>query len=324
MPTHLGILKSDYSLSGGNLDLKDELVKFFSDRLSIDNILITSGGKPALFCALQSFTQIASSWLIPTPYWVSYPDMIRMLYGNSIFIETEVEKNWLPDIDKIEEYYKDEKVNGIIICNPNNPTGMMYPEEFLDKLVILTDKYNKKIIIDEVYLPLIAADDLDYKASLYFKSPNVISVWSFSKGWGMAGWRLGFVLAEAQIIKKLTGIQSTINTCPPMASQQIALKMIQDKWLPIQEFKKIDRYKKELISIYREKGWIIPDNYITSMYLFPINYHIDINKYIDTLFEKGLAVISGEPFGNKYGIRLTIYNDEKIMDQYIRIIKENT
>jgi aspartate/methionine/tyrosine aminotransferase len=60
------------------------------------------------------------------------------------------------------------------------------------------------------------------------------------------------------------------------------------------------------------------------MYLFPINYHIDINKYIDTLFEKGLAVISGEPFGNKYGIRLTIYNDEKIMDQYIRIIKENT
>lgn len=317
---------NDYSLSGGNVDLKEEIVEFFSvndKKLSTNNILITSGGKPALYCAIQAFTQISSSWLVPTPYWVSYPDMIATLHGNTIFIESTVEKDWLFDIDIVESHFQNEQVNGIIICNPNNPTGLMYPKDFLDKIVILADKYNKKIIIDEVYLPLISANGLDYKNSLYFSSSNVISVWSFSKGWGMAGWRLGFVLAESNIIKKITGIQSTINTCPPMASQQLALKILQDKWLPVEEFKKINKYKKILIDIYRKKGWIVPDNDITSMYIFPINYHIDINRYIDTLFEKGLAIISGEPFGNKYGVRLTIYNNEIIMNKYIQIIEEN-
>jgi len=318
---------SSYSLSGGNMDLKKALVEFFNNKISTDNIVITPGGKPALFCSIQALTNIGSKWLVPAPYWVSYPDMIRMVHGHTVIIDSDVKNNWLFDLSVVEKYYNDPTVNGIIICNPNNPTGLLYPDGFLNKLVELTDKYDKKIIVDEVYMPLISANGLNYKNSLAFNQnkvrSNVIAIWSFSKGWGLAGWRVGFILGESQIIKKITGVQSTINTCPPTSSQQIALKLLTNNWLPVEEFKKIDKYKNQLIDIYREKGWEVADNPVTGMYLFPINQNIDIDRYVNTLFSKGLAVISGEPFGNKHGIRLTIYNDAEIMDRYICIIKQN-
>jgi aspartate/methionine/tyrosine aminotransferase len=310
---------NSYSLSGGNIELKNELVKFFDNRLSIDNLLITPGGKPALYYSISAYTNVGTSWLIPSPYWVSYPDMIKLVNGKSIILEGDVNNNWLFNLDSVEEYFNMESVNGIIICNPNNPTGLVYPREFLDKIVELANKYSKKIIIDEVYLPLISSKD-----SLYFGNDNVIAIWSFSKGWGIPGWRIGFVMANDEIIKKLTGVQSTINTCPSTSSQQIAIKLLRNNWLPTEEFKKIDYYKNKLIKIYREKGWIIPDNNDISMYIFPVNYEININEYIDKLFSHDLALISGEPFGNKYGIRLTIYNDDKLMDRYISIIESNT
>jgi len=313
---------NNYSLSGGNLELKKELVKFFDNRLTIDNLLITPGGKPALYYAISAYTNVGTSWLIPSPYWVSYPDMIKLVNGKSIILEGDVKNNWLFDLDKVDEYFKMEQVNGIIICNPNNPTGLIYPQDYLNKIVDLANKYNKKIIIDEVYLTLLSVNELNYKDSLYFKNNNVIAIWSFSKGWGIPGWRVGFILANEEIIKKLTGIQSTINTCPSNSSQQYATELIKNNWLPKDEFKKIDFYKNKLIDIYRKQGWIVPDNNITSMYLFPINYNININEYVDKLFSKGLAIISGEPFGNKNGVRLTIYNDDKLMEKYISILEE--
>jgi aspartate/methionine/tyrosine aminotransferase/prephenate dehydrogenase len=314
---------NSYSLSAGNLELKKELVKFFDNKLTVDNLLITPGGKPALYYCISAYTDVGTSWLVPSPYWVSYPDMIKLVNGNTIILEGDVKNNWLFDLDEVEKYFKMEKVNGIIICNPNNPTGLIYPNNFLDKIVDLSNKYNKKIIADEVYLPLLSANDLDYKDSLYFrKTKNIIAVWSFSKGWGIPGWRVGFAMAHEEVIKKLAGIQSTINTCPPNSSQCVALELIKTKWLPIEDFKKIDYYKNKLTDIFRSKGWIVPDNNITSMYLFPVNHNININEYVDKLFDKGLAIISGEPFGNKNGVRLTIYNDDVTMEKYINIINQ--
>ena len=307
---------SNYSLSGGNIEFKNELVNFFDNKLKTENLLITPGGKPALYYAISAYTNIGTSWLIPSPYWVSYPDMIKLVHGNSIIIEGDVHNNWLFDLNKVEEYFKLESVNGIIICNPNNPTGLVYPNDFLNKIVELANKYNKKIIIDEVYQPLISSKD-----SLFFNCNNtVISVWSFSKGWGIPGWRVGFVMANEEVIKKLTGIQSTINTCPSTSSQQVAMDLIKKNWFPTDQFEKINYYKNKLIKLFREKGWIVPTNDYTSMYLFPVNYNININEFVDKLFEKNLAIISGEPFGCNHGVRLTIYNDDKLMERYINIL----
>jgi aspartate/methionine/tyrosine aminotransferase len=320
---------NEYSQSGGNLDLKEKLVEYFDYKITTDNILITNGGKPALYYAICAYTNVGSSWLLPSPYWVSYPDMIKLVNGNTIIIETTIENKWLFDLNIVEEHFKDEKVNGIIICNPCNPTGIIYPKTFLFQLVQLVNKYNKKIIVDEVYMPLLC----DYKYSLFIDhrydniktNNNIIAIWSFSKGWGLAGWRLGFILAEPPTIKKLTGIQSTINTCPSTASQQVAIGILQNNYFPIDKFKLLCQHKNSLIKLYKKKGWkIIDHDFQTSMYIFPVNYNININEYIDKLLSKGLAVISGESFGCKYGIRITLCSDYDSCDKTYKIIDECT
>jgi len=294
-----------YSTSYGELELRKEIVKYFENKIGVSNVLITNGGKPAIYYTLIAFTKPGSNWLLPIPYWVSYPDMIKMVGGDTIYLYSSPNNSWLFKLDDVEEYFKQENVNGIIICNPNNPTGLVYPEDFLDKLLKLAEKYNKKIISDEVYLPLINS-----KESLFFNSPNtVISIWSFSKGWGLAGWRLGFILSEEKLIKKLSGIQSNINTCPSTSSQQIALELLRDKWYPTEEFERLNIYKNELIQIFKNIGWVIPENPNNSMYIFPVNNKINIKEYQEKLLINGLAVIDGSSFGVPQAIRLTVFSD---------------
>jgi aspartate/methionine/tyrosine aminotransferase/prephenate dehydrogenase len=294
-----------YSTSYGELELRKEIVKYFEHKISVSNVLITNGGKPAIYYTLVALTKPGSNWLLPIPYWVSYPDMIKMVGGDTIYLYSSPNNSWLFKLEDVEEYFKQENVNGIIICNPNNPTGLVYPEDFLDKLLKLAEKYNKKIISDEVYLPLINS-----KESLFFNSPStVISIWSFSKGWGLAGWRLGFILSEEKLIKKLSGIQSNINTCPSTSSQKIALELLQNKWYPTEEFERLNIYKNELIQIFKNNGWTIPENQHNSMYIFPVNNKINIKEYQEKLLINGLAVIDGSSFGVPQAIRLTVFSD---------------
>jgi len=309
---------NDYSTSYGELELREELVNYFDNKvtnknilITNKNILITNGGKPAIFYSLQALTKVGSSWLVPIPYWVSYPDMISMVKGNTIFVESKVENSWLFNLEDVEENFKNESVNGIIICNPNNPTGLVYPDSFLDDLIKLAEKYNKIIISDEVYLPLINS-----KETLFKKSPkNVISIWSFSKGWGLAGWRLGFILAEENLIKKLSGIQSNVNTCASTSSQKVALDLLKSKWYPTEEFERLNIYKNELIQIFKEKGWTVPENPNNSMYIFPVNDKINIKDFQSRLLENGLAVIDGTPFGVPEAIRITVFADKEINEK---------
>ena len=294
-----------YSTSYGELELRKEIVKYFEHNISVSNILITNGGKPAIYYTLMALTKPGSNWLVPIPYWVSYPDMIKMVGGDTIYLFSSVNNSWLFKLDDVEEYFKKDNVNGIIICNPNNPTGLVYPEDFLDKLIKLADKYNKKIISDEVYLPLINS-----KESLFLKNPKtVISIWSFSKGWGIAGWRIGFSLSEENLTKKLSGIQSNINTCPSTSSQEIALELLRNKWYPAEEFERLNIFKNELIQIFKNNGWTIPDNLNNSMYIFPVNNKINIKEYQEKLLINGLAVIDGSSFGVPQAIRLTVFSD---------------
>jgi aspartate aminotransferase len=283
--------------------------------------MITPGGKPALYYSILANTIPGSSWLIPKPYWVSYPDMIKLTHGFPIFLEP-IDNNWLFDIQDVKKHFEKESVNGIILCNPNNPTGLVYPEIFLNKIIELATFFNKKIIIDEVYLPLLSADNYDYKSSLFFKNQaNIISIWSFSKGWGIPGCRLGFILASKDMINKFGGIQSTVNTCPSTSSQEIATQLLKDNWLPTKEFKKLQKYKTIITDLFIKYGWILSINPMTSMYLFPVNEKINIDIFVKNLLDKGLAIMPGEPFGIKNGVRLTLFNDKTIMNSYINILK---
>lgn len=308
---------SAYSKAKGNNILLDKLVDYYQNQdldISIDNLLIVPGAKPGIYLPLKLLTSIGSKWLIPIPYWTSYPDMVESVNGKSILLESNVENNWEIDLDIIENNYKSELINGIILCNPNNPTGLLYSETFISKLVELSRRYNKYIIADEVYLPLTSRNTI-YKNNY----ENIIVISSFSKYWAVPGWRVGWILSNKNIINKLVKIQSTIFTCAPTASQEVCIKLLQDKFKP--DLSVLEKAKVRLRNIFIEKGWDVPENKELSMYLFPVNNNINMDSYIEKLLDKGLGVISGEAFGYRNAIRITLPNSEKVLIKMENIIR---
>ena len=287
------------------------MVKYYDEKhqvnINLDNLIITSGAKPSLFLAFQLLTKIETKWLIPKPYWTSYPDIIDLVNGSSIFLESD-ESSWEFSLDNVEEYFKDEMVNGLVLCNPNNPTGLLYHDDFVRDLVNISKKYGKYLIVDEVYLPLTGSRTL-YE----YNYDKIVIVSSFAKYWAVPGWRVGWILAKPELISKFVKIQSTVFTCAPNAGQEVCNKLLETNFRP--DLSVLERSKKELSEIFISKGWRLKDNPERSMYLFPINDNIDISDYVEKLMEKGLAVISGEPFGNEKGIRITLPNDVNTLDR---------
>ena len=308
---------SAYSKAKGNNILLEKLVKYYQKQdieISTDNLLIVPGAKPGIYLPLKILTSIGSKWLVPKPYWTSYPDMIESVNGKSIFLESNVKNNWELDLDTIEYYYKSEMINGIILCNPNNPTGLLYSESFIFKLVDISRKYNKFIIADEVYLPLTNRDSI-YK----YNYDNIIVVSSFSKYWAVPGWRVGWILTNSDLINKLIKIQSTIFTSASTAGQEVCISLLEEDFKP--DLSVLKHGRDSLRNIFIEKGWIVPENKELSMYLFPVNNKVNIDLLIKKLLENGLGVISGEPFGYDNAIRITIPNNLNVLNKMENILK---
>jgi len=123
------------------------------------------------------------------------------------------------------------------------------------------------------------------------------------------------------MINKFGGIQSTVNTCPSTSSQEIAIQLLKNNWLPTDEFIKLQKYQQIITDLFIKYNWTLVKNPLTSMYLFPVNHEINIELFIQNLLNKGLAIMPGEPFGIKNGVRLTLFNDDSIMNNYINILE---
>ena len=158
--------------------LIQEIVNYYNkNNININNneVIITSGAKPALYMSILHLTKPFTKWLVPIPYWVSYNDLIKLCKGIPINIKSYIEDNWKPKLSDIESKFKDDLVNGIIISNPNNPTGLSYSKEWIDNLIQLCIKYDKYLISDEVYAPLVS------NKSIYTNYEKQIILNSFSK-----------------------------------------------------------------------------------------------------------------------------------------------
>ncbi len=314
--------KSEYSTAKGNKELIKEIINYYQKsfklNLNIDNFVIVPGAKTGIYYSIKLLTDPGTKWIVPVPYWTSYPDMIQLENGSTIFLNSNVENNWSLDLNKIENEFKNNVVNGIIICNPNNPTGLLYDSIFLIKLIELAKTYDKYIIMDEVYLPL-TNKDTSYCYSLKTNYNKMIVVSSFSKYWAVPGWRIGWVLGNKDMISKITKLQSTMLTCASTAGQEVCCNLLKDNFKP--NLTVLKKSSKIIGDILKEKGWIVPNNDNLSMYLFPVNYKINIEDFVSKLLKLGLGVISGKPFGFENAIRITLPNNDDELNTIINILK---
>ncbi len=160
--------------------------------------------------------------LIPKPYWTSYPEMVKILNGNPVFIDTKFENSFKVKPNELKNAIT-KNTKAIFITNPSNPTGAVYKREELEEIVEICKQNDIYIIADEIYEKIVFDGKLTSIAE--FEKDKVIVVNGLSKSACMTGWRVGYTLSNKEIAKAMTKIQSHLVSHPSTISQYAELKV---------------------------------------------------------------------------------------------------
>ena len=201
-----------YSNSRGIPELREKLAVFFLDKYDIPvnyekEILITAGSKAAIYFAFMATLNMGDEVLIPEPYWVSYPEQVKLCYGVPVNIP------YYKTVYDFESFIT-AKTKVIVISNPCNPTGHLYTEDELMHLLKLAEKYNIWLFSDEAYSEFVSDDKFISPAKIDRKKEHTVVFNSISKNYGISGWRLGYVIANEKLIFNILKINQHLITCP--------------------------------------------------------------------------------------------------------------
>jgi len=216
-----------YTASSGIIELKEAICAKFRRDNWIDyepkNIIVSTGGKQALFNMIMVTVDPGDEVIIPVPYWVSYEEMVKLAEGKCVFLKTNNFKINPQDLEKAIT----PKTKMLILCSPSNPTGVVYDEKELKQIASICLKNNIYILSDEIYEKLIYGKKHVSIASVNEKIKKLtIVINGVSKSYAMTGWRIGYAAAEEEIVKAATRLQDHTTSNPTSISQKAALAAI--------------------------------------------------------------------------------------------------
>ncbi len=217
-----------YTPTDGIPSLKKAIVRYTEENydriVHPDNVLVAQGAKQALFSLLYTLINPQDEVIIFAPYWVSYPEMVRMVYGVPVIV-TPSDGSFVPSMDDLKEAVS-SYTKLIIVNSPNNPSGAIYPEGFIAELVEFCEKKGIYLVMDDIYHKLVfegKKSPIAYKHTTKdVESTKVITINGISKLYGMTGFRIGWIVASKQIISVMTNVQGQISTCTSVLLQAAA------------------------------------------------------------------------------------------------------
>ncbi|MHB8483432.1 MAG: pyridoxal phosphate-dependent aminotransferase, partial [Nitrospiria bacterium] len=284
-----------------------------------NEVIISCGAKHSLYNIAQALFEKGDEVIIPAPFWVSYPDQVLMNEGTPVILPTREADLFLVDPGELEKAIT-PKTKAIILNSPSNPTGAAYPRKNLEEIAEIILKHKVIIIYDEIYEKIVYDQ---------FQHINIVSLvpelkkWTLtvngvSKAYAMTGWRIGYTIGPADIVKAMEIIQSQSTSNPTSISQKAAIIAL-EKGDPftkkmVVEFDKRRRLMVDRLNKIPGVHCFLPPG---SFYAFPnissyfgrrspagaIKNSIDIANYL--LEEAHVAVVAGEPFGDDHYIRLS-------------------
>lgn len=192
-------------------------------------VIVSNGAKQALLNAFVAILNPGDEVLLPTPCWVSYPEMIRMAGGVPIMVKTKEEEGFLPSL-KLLEKLTTPRTKAIVINSPNNPTGCVYPPELLEKIAAFAIEKEIYVVSDEIYERLIY--DGQQHVSIASFGPQIhkqaIVINGLSKTFAMTGWRMGYAAASEDIVNAMAAYQSHATSGANSIAQYASYKALQN------------------------------------------------------------------------------------------------
>ena len=312
-----------YTPVGGIDPLKDAIIEKFRKDNNLnytrDEIIVSCGAKHSLYNIAQALFGPGDEILIPSPYWVSYPDQVVLNDAIPVFVKTYETDSFMVKTKAIESHIT-KKTKALILNSPSNPTGLTYDKKTLERIAEIVLKHNLYVISDEIYEKLLYDGVLHFSiASLDNDIKNkTIVVNGLSKAYAMTGWRIGYAAGPKEIIKAMTNIQSQSTSNPTSIAQKASVEALTGP----QDFintmlTEFDMRRKFLISELNSIPGMSCLTPTGAFYAFPNTSKI-YGKSIDNrkissssdlalyLLEKAkVALVHGEAFGDDNYIRLS-------------------
>jgi aspartate aminotransferase len=326
-----------YTAAGGFPGVKNAIIAKYQDELDRTydpmQVLVSNGGKHALHNILQAVLDPGDEVLIPSPYWVSYPDMVKLSDGVPVFLKTTPEAGY-----KISANLLGDSITGktklLILNSPSNPTGAVYSERELSELAQVIAETGIMVISDDVYEKYVFDDQLF--VNLLMAAPNlvdqVVIINSASKTYSMPGWRIGFAVGPEQVIKAATRIQGQATSCPGSISQKAFAFALRAEDKVIEKFKQSFENRRNLmleglakidgINTFRPAGAFYLFADVSQMYqkLDGIN---DSVGFCSHLLEKHqIACIPGKAFGEDRCVRLSFVTNEATIHEGVKRLSQ--
>ena len=319
--------KTRYGPAAGDPDLREAIAYKQSNINKVptktENVLVTNGGKQAIFNLFQVVLNPGDEVLIPSPYWLSYPEITLLAGAKPIKIKSSTKDNFKINIDSLEESVT-EKTRLLIINSPSNPTGCVLTKQEINTISDFLRRHPRILLMsDEIYEFLISPNQVHHsfaKIAPDLKN-RIFTVNGFAKAWAMTGWRIGYLTGNEEVIKKAIALQSqsTSNVCS--FAQKGALAALQGSKDCVHEMAEIYTERRLLITERLKKikniSFVPPNG---AFYAFPeINIEkIDSIGFCKLALEKvGLAIVPGIAFGDNKCIRISYATSKDIINDGI-------
>jgi len=332
---------SSYSPVPGYPELKKAIVTKLKRDNGIDcgpeNIVVSTGAKHSLANVILALANPGDEVIILAPYWVSYSEMVKLAGAKPVIIESSIDTDFIPAIEKIEAAIT-PKTKAIMFSSPSNPTGTLYPKEYLEDLAALLSKHpNVMILADEIYEYINYTGQHHSMATIEDVKNQVVTVNGMSKGFAMTGWRVGYICAPAWLAKGVTKIQGQMTSGTCSIAQRASITAYED----VESLKSCTEEMKEaylrrrdlIISLVKEIPGVIVNVPQGAFYIFP-----DVSSYFGKTTPEGnqikdasdlamfilmdahVATVTGDAFGSPNNIRISYAaSDEKITEAVSRI-----
>ena len=329
-----------YTPVDGMLSLKESIVNKFKNENNLeytsDQILVSTGCKQSIYNLCQATLDKGDEVLIPSPYWVSYPEIVKLSDATPIFIETNSDTDFKVTGKMLQDNIT-EKTRMILLNSPSNPSGFIYSEDDLKDIGNILKNYPDIIIAsDDIYEHIIFNNKkftniLNVCPELYDQTVVLNGV---SKAYAMTGWRIGYAAGDASIIGAMKKIQSQSTSCTCSISQAAAKAALDNNNNEVH--KMVNEYQIRSAFLHSELNQIDGIKYKKpegSFYAF-----VDVNGLIDKieninddfelaeyfLNEAGVAVVPGTAFGSKNHIRISfatsLENLKKAVDRIKKLL----
>jgi len=321
-----------YTDAGGTLELREAVAtKYQRDyRASYDphrEIIITCGAKQALYNAALALFEPGDEVIVPTPYWVSYPEQVKLAGAKVVYLDTQEERDFSLTANEVERALT-PRTKAIILNFPNNPSGATLDRGELKRIVEMARSRNFYVIYDECYEQFIYDGPPISPASL--GKENVILTGSCSKTYAMTGWRIGWAAGPAPIIQAMEKIQSQCTSNPTSIAQRAAMEALTGNQRCVHEM--IAQYRRRRDAMVEglneisgircnlPKGSFFVFPNVTGLFQGPIKSSTDLAGYL--LEQARVVTISGIEFGRDGFLRLSYATSLDRIQEGLRRLKK--